>query len=113
MTIRFIGPLLCGGLLLIATSVFAGDPIPGVGVEGGKNPGSQKMTKSGNTGTPTKNYNIINTTRSNIKHGVAARAAPLEDRGRLKASGDTGAQKNGVALGGMNPTSDTGARFGR
>jgi hypothetical protein len=41
MSLRFIGPLLCGGMLLLATGAFAGDPIPGVNVAGGKNPGGQ------------------------------------------------------------------------
>ena len=38
-----IGPLLCGGMLLLATAAFAGDPIPGVNVGSGGNPGGQLM----------------------------------------------------------------------
>jgi hypothetical protein len=41
MSIRFIGPLLCGGILLAATAAFAaqGDPLPGIDVSMEQNPG--------------------------------------------------------------------------
>lgn len=39
MSLRRVLLLLCGGLFLLATSAFAGEPIPGVDVELGKNPG--------------------------------------------------------------------------
>jgi hypothetical protein len=72
MTIRFIGPLLCGGLLLIATSAFAGagDPVPGVGVGGSRPVGQLKA--SGDTGAAKKGTNAING-RPNIKQGSARR----------------------------------------
>ncbi|HTJ63924.1 MAG TPA: carboxypeptidase-like regulatory domain-containing protein [Alphaproteobacteria bacterium] len=39
MTIRLVGALLCGAMLFVTTSAFAGEPIPGVDVNLGKNPG--------------------------------------------------------------------------
>ena len=39
MTTRFAGALLYGALLLLTTGAFAGEPIPGVDIELGKNPG--------------------------------------------------------------------------
>jgi hypothetical protein len=100
MTIRFIGPLLCGGLLLIATSALARDPAPvakssepasmdmmGLLLGTKANTGAAKKgASSGATdgGAPTKGKSLINTTHSNIRHpSVNARAAPSEDRIRM------------------------------
>lgn len=47
MSNRSIATLLCGGLLLAATtSAFAGDPVPGLDVKVGKNPGGQVVATS-------------------------------------------------------------------
>jgi hypothetical protein len=84
MTIRFIGPLLCSGLLLIATGAFAGDPVPGVGVAAGKNPGGQLTAQYDRTcrnagGVPERYTHIekawwcVKPAKGAVKPGVANR----------------------------------------
>ena len=71
MKIRFFGPLLCGGMLLLAASAFAGEPI--IGPMGSPDNGS-KVGKKENT---RKSRSEVND--SHDRYQAKTRLAPKQD----------------------------------